>query len=215
MALLLQDDFTRANSTTVVGSPVVGPAPVTQSGVAGISSNALYASTAAGAITWDLGTPNVELSVLASTITAANYVMVMLGFVSTTDFWGVGMYSDNMSLMRGNAAGVWAMHEVAVANASGTKLTASYRDGVIRAYRNDLMIMNFEVDIITSTKHGVRMNTATARADELRGYDSPALDADTTGETVSVVGLEGDPFIPSAFVYQGHDTKIQDLAAGA
>lgn len=46
MAVLLQDDFNRANSTTSLGSPVTGGPYTVQSGVWGISNNEAYLSTA-------------------------------------------------------------------------------------------------------------------------------------------------------------------------
>lgn len=217
MATLLSDDFTRANSTTVVGSPDIGPAPVTQAGVCGISANSFYASTASGMVTYDLLTPNVELSTLVSSVSATLSAMIVLGYASATDYWGAAMYSDNISLIRSNPAGVWVVQEVACTNPNGTKLTASYIEGVVRFYRNDVLVMNYEVDVITATRHGIRLNSTTARIDDLRGYDATPLDVFTNGGTVSGAQsvIPTATFFMSAFAYQGHDTKLQDQAAGA
>jgi hypothetical protein len=216
VATLLSDDFNRANSTSVVGSPAVGPAPVTQTGTAGISGNAFYASLAPAIVTWDLGTPDVELSVIGSTLTASNSANLVLGYVSATDYWGASLYSDRIALLRSTPGAVVLLAEAFRTNPAGTKLSMNYRDKVLRIYRNDELVLNFDVDTITATKHGLRTNAITPRMDDLLGTDSPPLDADTLGATVSGGGaIATEPFFASAFVYQGHDTKIQDQAAGA
>src|SRR5919106_1900465 len=84
MATLLQDNFDRANSATVVGSPQVGPAPTIDLGSMGISTNQLYASVTVGHVNWNLGTPDVELSATVNSISGTNAAGLVLGFTTTT-----------------------------------------------------------------------------------------------------------------------------------
>lgn len=221
MATLLSDNFDRANSTTVIGSPQIGPAPVVQSGVGGISSNQLYGPTSPMHATYDLGTPNVEISFLGSNLTA-NQASVILGYVSTTNFYLVSFQANNaVQLWRQYPGGSMLVYQSSVKFPTTTTsiCKAHHRDGIIRAYVDDVLVFRWQLDEpITSNLHGARTNSSGARIDNLLGTDAPVISEpslpgglQTNAQTIT----EADGFIAPAFGYRGRDTKLQDQVAGA
>jgi hypothetical protein len=224
VATLLSDNFDRASSTTVIGAPQIGPSPVVQAGVGGISStNSLYGPTSPLNVTYDLGTPNVEISFLAAVIGSAVFDSVILGYASSTDFYTVafgGGGNNPVQLNRWTVGGSATLYQSSVKfPANNTSVCkAHHRDGIIRAYVDDVLVFRWTLDTpITSNLHGVRLNTNSARLDNLLGTDAPVID-----EPVENVAVQAnaDILFDAAFhaptsVYKGRDTKLQDQVAGA
>lgn len=221
MAVLLQDNFDRANSTTVLGSPQVGPASSVVAGAMGISSNQAYAATAPGVAVYNLGTPDVELSCNCSVLTTANAAALVLGYVSVTDFWYVAFYSDRTDLWRSTVGGFATMASsyVKPTSGAGALVTAHHKDGIIRAYVDGVLVLRYALDApLTSTSHGIRSNAATPRFDNLLGVDAP-----TISEPIKVgaaplaanITTAAASVFSSSFAYLGRDTKLQDISEGA
>jgi hypothetical protein len=222
MATLLQDNFDRADSTTVVGSPQTGPAPVVQAGVGGISGNRLYASTLPVTVTYDLGTPNVELSFLGANLTSA-LDSVILGYASATDFYQVAFQqAQAVVLYRATAGGTATLASSSVKMpVSGTSVCkAHYKDGIIRAYVDGVLVLRYVLDTpITANLHGVRISTSGGgRIDDLLGVDAPTIAENPVNGATPVdtaVGISTPPFASPSFAYLGRDTKLQDISEGA
>lgn len=219
--LLLDDTFNRANSTTVIGSPQTGPAPVVHSGVGGISSNQLYASTTTLVATWDLGTPNIDLRFLMANINSV-YASVVIGFVSVTDYWYMSFRgNETVDLYRVAPGAAWLVaagtrQSMPTDNTSLCKVT--YRDGVLKAFVNNKLSLRWEVDApITATKHGIRLNSTSTRVDNVMAMASPPLNEPVLEAVIpEAPAFAGDgSFAEPGFVYRGRDTKIQDETAGA
>lgn len=222
MATLLQDNFDRADSTSVLGSPQIGPAPTVVAGTVGIITNKAYASAVPGMFTYALGTTDVELSVLCSTISTVNSVSIILGYASLTDYYQVQAVTTGVTLYKYNSGGVATlMTSVVKVPVSGTSvLRAHYKSGIIRVYVDDVLVIRHVTDLpITATAHGLRFsNSGSVRADNLLGTDAPTIDeSPLTGTRLeqSKTVLPAAPVAPSSFAYLGRDTKVLDIAEGA
>lgn len=221
MATLLSDNFDRANSATAVGSPQVGPAPVAQSGTAGISSNQFYAVSSNPIITWDLGTPNVEMSFTGGTMNSGT-INIILGYASSTDFYQILFSSASPTILYKFAPGgsvALYTSSVKLPATNGSVCKAHYRDGIIRVYVDDVMVIRWQLDTpITANLHGLKAAASNPKADNLLGTDAPTITESTLTGGLQSNGLtfnETDPYLEPSFIYRGRDTKIQDTAAGA
>lgn len=221
MATLLSDSFDRANSTSVIGSPQIGPAPVVQTGVGGITSNTLYPPTAPLNVTWDLGTPDVELSFLASNI-SSSVASVLFGYVGATDYYLVSFQGGTaVILYRQSVGGLAQLYSSSVKlPVSGTAVCkAHYKDGIIRAYVDDVLVFRWVLDTpITSHLHGIRLSSGVARADNLLGTDAPIISEPTldgSDPNTAFVYTAASGVNSPSFAYRGADTKLQDISEGA
>lgn len=221
MAILLSDNFDRADSTTTIGSPQIGPAPVVRSGVGGITANQLYAPnvTAALIVTYDLGTPDVELS-FVNNVVGNNGGQIVLGWVSNTNHWLVGFTTAGVTLYQIHSAGTTThtFSDRAKPASNGSVCRAHYRDRIIRAYVDGVFAFRWYVDApITSNLHGIRQYVTTTRQDNLLGTDAPVIDEDKTGERLAITSnlISTDRVSPPAWLYKGRSSKIQDQAPGA
>lgn len=220
MATLLQDNFDRANNTTVLGSPQVGPAPTIASGVMGISGNLAYVSTVTGIAVYNLGTTDVELGFDYSVITTTNSAAVVLGYTSLTDFYMCNVYSDRIELYKNNLGGpsLVATSYAKPPTASGSA-KAHYKDGIIRAYIGGVLALRYVVDVpITGTSHGFRATVTSVKFDNLLGVDAPTItEAVPNGQRVDQAKtlLPASTFVTPSFAYLGRDTKLQDISVGA
>jgi hypothetical protein len=222
MATLLQDNFDRADSTTVVGAPQIGPTPTVPVGVAGISGNKLYASTIPANVIYDLGTPNVELSFVGSTITAA-IASIFLGYASATDNYQITFQQgQSTQLIRNLVGGSAALVTTSIKTPiSGTSVCqAHYKDGIIRAYVDGVLVLRYVLDApITVNTHGVRISTSGGgRLDSLLGTDAPTVSEPIlTGTRLeqNKTFIPAAPFASPSFAYLGRDTKLQDISEGA
>ena len=220
MATLLQDNFDRANSTTTVGAPQVGPTPTATAGTLGISGNQLYPVTFASSEAWlvyDLGTPNVEISFTRASQWQADAI---LGYTSTTDFYLFAMATSGSS-------GLWrrvGANFVLLASTgnlqnsvTGDVVRASLKDGVFRCYYNNVRVIKYAAqDAVTGTQSGVRLTQSSAcRVDNLLGTDAPALDPPSTGGFRSVDRIAATNTPRASFLYRGRDSKPLDTAGVA
>jgi hypothetical protein len=220
MATLLQDNFDRANSTTVVGAPQVGPTPTVPTGVAGISSNQLYGSTAPVNIVWNLGTTDVEISALFSSFGASNGCAIILGYAGALQYWLVSCKTTTgIELFKQETAGfvIVTQYTGTTPNPAGATVKVHYKAGILRVYLEGTQVIRWALDVpITSTSHGIRMGSTAVRTDNILAIDAPTITEPTlTGEMTPEPTNAGDPVLEDGFVYLGRDTKLQDVAAGA
>jgi hypothetical protein len=217
MAVLLQDNFDRANSTSVVGAPQIGPTPTVLLGTAGINSNQLYASVQPMTMQWELGTANVELTVTVRD----NHGSLILGVVDVNTYWQAHFeLTIGVTIFQKFAAG---SHTVYVSTVrppvTGSVCKFHHKDGIIRAYVDGTLVFRWVLDTpITATKHGARFTSTASRFDDLLGEDAPTItepvkDGDVHADTLTYLGAEA-PGMPG-FAYRGRDSKIQDELAGA
>ena len=222
MATLLEDNFDRADNASVVGSPQIGPAPVIQTGTAGILTNRLSPGTIPLNITYNLGTPNVELSFLHANGGSA-YVCVLLGYASATDYYYVAYVSGAATqLIHNRIGGAVTLQQSSVKfPLVGTSvLKAHHRDGIIRAYVDGVLVIRYVLDApITANLHGIRISTSpTGRIDNLLGVDAPTISEPVLSGKAPLTGdiaVSNPPYTPPSFAYLGRDTKLQDIAEGA
>lgn len=226
MATLLSDNFDRANSTTVVGSPQVGPAPVVLTGTLGINANMLYAPVLVASqaiVVWDLGTPEVEVTALCAALsTSARNTNIVLGAASMTDFYLFVIDTATITLWKMSPGGYITLIQrpLPVANGATTEVRASYKAGIIRCYYGGLLYLQHEVSVpITSTRHGLRLNnvsTTNGKADWVLATDAPGLPVPSTNTTQPPDDLCSAVLaLPDGSAYRGRDTKAQDLAGGS
>lgn len=222
MATLLQDNFDRANSTTVIGSPQVGPAPTVLSGVGGITGNQLYAPTPTLLAVYDLATVNVELSAQAVGTSSTARMGFIFGVASATDHYLVQFMDTGVWVYKSNPGGY---SDVLRTNppvpAALTNVRAAHYNQVLYAFVNDTQVLRYPLDApITNTRHGVRMTSATGiRVDNLLGTDSPAY-PDPPAAPAAIpapgqVAVGDNPFLTPSFAYRGRDNKALDIAGGA
>lgn len=221
MAVLLQDNFDRADHNSIIGSPQIGPAPVVRSGTGGIIANQLYAPTGSTTqliVTYDLGTPDVEVS-FVNNGAGNNGGQIVLGWVSNTNYWLVGFTTAGVTLYQVHAANTTphAFSDRAKPAANGSVCRAHYKDQVIRAYVDGVLVLRHYVEVpIASNLHGIRQYVTTTRQDNLLAEDAPVIDDDkVNGGMTSNSSLAATDTAPDSFVYKGRDTKVQDQAAGA
>lgn len=217
MAVLLSDDFNRANTAVgAVGNPQIGPAPTYPVAGAWISSNQLASSTAGGSIVWDLGTPNVELSAQIATLSFYWTQLILSsggaeGMVQWTMEAGQGytLYVNGMV--------AWTRPPPAINPAS---LKVSYRDKAVRMYADDVLLGRVILDYaLTGTKHGIRMGNTPVRMDNVLAVDAPVVDEyPLISGSVPTAGFSSTAATPTfldASIYKGRDTKTLDANPGA
>lgn len=217
MATLLSDNFDRANSTSVVGAPQIGPTPTVPAGTAGISSNQLYQSSGPANVVWDLGTPNVDLTATFSGMSSSNGVSFMIGYAGATIYWLCSFRTNGVELYRQETAGFYTVAFNGTAlDTAGVLARVAYKDRILRAWADGVQVIRWDTDApVTATSHGIRIsNYSPVRADNILGVDSTNDDVETTGETLDP-SIAADFYMDPGFVYRGRDLKTQDAAAGA
>jgi hypothetical protein len=209
---LLTDAFTRADSTTVPGSPTVGPAPTVWAGTWGISSNRLYCPTLAsgqGIIVWDLGTTDADFSI---TVPVAGGVPSLVMGSSSSDYVNLTIPTAASAqpvgsrLTSGTARGTW----LAALGIAGSVVPVTMR--VVRQGQKFALYVQgsrvaaaAEISLVdmpsaSYTFFGVRTTSTTARFD-----DASATTIDTYPVT----------FPSTARIYKGRATYALDDAAAA
>jgi hypothetical protein len=218
MATLVSDDYNRANSTTVIGAPQIGPTPTVLQGVGGISSNQLYASTAPMVASYAVGTPNVELTAVLQGLSSSQGTGLCFGITDVNNYWLVLFRLSAVEVFQcvGGLFPLWHTSLVRLPVA-GSTCKASHRDGVLRAYVDGTLVLRWKPDTaITGNGAGIRMSTASLRfVDSLLIEDAPVISEPTLDGALHDDQHGGDAFAPEAFTYLGRDTKLQDAAAGA
>lgn len=202
MAILVQDNFDRANNASVVGAPQVGPAPVSQIGTWGINSNLLYCSattSSRGFVSWDAGTAEVEISAVVPT----NPTSVYLCFASTsaTDAWAVAFdtASQRAALGRVTNTGFALMDVFGSSPVALSSFTAGmvYKAGRVKAMVNGSQVgptLPFPYTPL-GTLCGLATTVITTRIDSLLVQDAGAVSGaiESTGH-----------------VYKGRDLRADD-----
>lgn len=220
--VLLQDNFNRADNTTVLGSPQVGPAPTVPAGsVAGIISNQMYSSTGTLlAAYYDLGVAEVELTVTYVT-SGSGGIGLIFGYTSATDQWYVFFSTTVVQIVQVMPSGTGLAHASETWKVLGPNsiCKAHYSGGVIRGYVDGVLVVRWRPDIpLTATKCGIRLNHTSLRMDNMLGTDAPTVTDDKTAGSMvaiseNVFGADKDSL--EGYAYLGRDTFLQDQAAGA
>lgn len=223
MATLLSDNFDRANSTSVVGSPQIGPAPTVLSGTLGISSNALYASAVAGdgaMVVWDLATPDVEFTFQRDSLLGT--MGVIFCAASATDYIYAECPAGGMTLSRRKASPETAPQPLVGAfwgGALGDTFTVSMKSGIFRGWANGRLVIRYPVqDYVASNRHGFKFSATTGtKVPSVTVVDSSALTP-----TMPETGALADPArfatptpTPTSFLYRGRDSASLDTAGVA
>lgn len=218
MAILLSDTFTRANNTTVVGAPEIGPTPTVPLGVAGINTNQLSVTTNPAQVVWELGTPDVEFTAVnPNTLASTTGLGIMLGWVNTNNFWYVYFDTDETTLYQvigGNLAQTYAT--TVAAASTGATVKASHSDGMIRVHIAGVEVFRWRPEVpLTGTGAGIRFPHTSKFVGSVEASDAPAFPTPDLPGALSDQQFAGvDAGLPDGFVYLGRDTKIQDAAAG-
>jgi hypothetical protein len=218
MAILLSDDFNRANTAVgAIGNPQVGPAPTYPTAGAFISSNQLANNTGPASVAWNLGTPNVEMSANIITISTVTFGQVNLFQGGPEGLLQLTLYTNNVELYLSGGL-IWS--RVMTTPSTGALMKISYRDKVVRMYRDGELIGRVVLDYaLTGTAHGVRMSGPTVKIDNVLAVDAPVVDeTPTLSGSVPVQGFSsaaGNPTFLDALSYRGRDTKTLDQAPGA
>lgn len=199
----LTDDFNRANSTTVVGSPSVGGPYTQQVGTWGISGNTLYtsASTANSQLTFPAAI-NLDLSATfvvsgGSTVSASQ---LMFRWVDVSNFWMFGRVGTGLVAFTHVAAGVSTQVTASIAFTDGQALRVVAFGKYLYGFIAGVLVATVEDQYYASagTPAGFRSNSNTST----RIDDASAVDATT---------------VPSGWgsalaLYKGRDTTALDLA---
>lgn len=208
MAVLLQDDYNRANSTTVPGAPQVGPTPTALSGVWGITANALYSPTV-GILSYELGTVDVDYR---SVIIGNAPFNIITHITNATNFWLAQWSTSPGFFYRCNNGQFLAVAQLPPVVLGNTVRTV-YRDGLFRFYLNDVEVLYYELPVDmrpTATAHGMRTTATTQRFDNVLIQDAPSNPPSSVGSSIAPSVVGGAENIRDSFVYRGRDTKIQD-----
>lgn len=220
MATLLSDNFNRANSTSVVGAPQIGPTPTVLSGAAGIFTNQFYVVSTPGNVSWALGTPDVEITATNMNTLSTTGMSVLLGIIDNLNYWQIQFQTNSVTLFQLVAGNALTAYISMVRNpaATGSVCKVHYRDGIIRVYVDGTLVIRHAVAVpITAGSHGMRSTTPTRYLDTLLVEDAPVIDEPTkTGDIAAGLDLAGDElYADPGFAYLGRDLKTQDAAAGA
>lgn len=225
--MLVWDDFARANSTTSVGTPTAGPAPVSVAGTHGISSQQLYPSALASGqaiILWECGTPNVDIRIkrTAGPLIAGG---IFFGATSSTDGWYAFFAGEESSAgspylarVRSNVHVVMARGK-ALSKGYGGVLRLVHHNRKIQMWEDSDLLLEYESDDpVTGTRHGARSTATTFRWDDLTIRESTeiTMESDSIHLVPQTRALFSFDFLEvESFLYRGRDTKAQDIAGGS
>lgn len=204
MAVILSDDFDRANSTNTVGpSPVGGITPTSSIGTWGINGNQLYSSAVSSSeamILWDAGTPNVDITVHRTAGTLTNTIRVLFAGVSATDLYQVNFAngsSANVGRRIGTAFFAYSGISIPSTYSLGQQLRVNHKNGVVETFINGVSVGRYQLPVVpTGTLVGIYHTTTADRWNDLTVSDAADID------------MEYD-----AFLYKGRDTASLDAGA--
>lgn len=216
MATLVQDAFTRADSTTVPGSPTVGSAPTVRVGTWGINSNQMYtsASTADSVITWPTAA-DADLSVLVNNSGDKGLIH---GWVDANNYW-LYSYASNFVTLYRKVGGTLANRSMSIAKTGNATLRLVCRGRFLDCYIDGVLVFSCEDDLNPTTRaavSGFRSNSNTnARFDDLLIVNSAALST-VTGQLPTLNPTPGGALASfTGHVLKGRDSKSLDTAAAA
>lgn len=175
-SLLSRDTFTRADSTTNLGSTdgdgLLDPVAWTQNrGTWGISSNEAYtsAATTRSIATVDLGTPDADIQI--HNTTANQFPGAIFRFVDTANYWRWCRFGVSNAELTVRELGV--DHQItAVSAGTGIHYRVITAGDVIRCYANDSFLAGTtDTRFNTATKFGMYDdNSTTTRLDSWEAH---------------------------------------------
>ena len=227
MAIIVQDNFNRADSTSVLGSPQIGPAPTIVSGTWGISGNQAYTSAVGSngsVVVWECGTPNVDIT-LKRTVTqtaggpvlAVNTSLDLWQALFSNDFTTAPVEGGLIRFFGASFAwGYGVRGRCSAAVNAAAVLRVIHFNGLVEMWADSTLIARGQVpEALTLTKHGIRASTTQQKYDDITISDAPdiTLPVKTGQVREHTFGLFAQT-LPSkdAFLYRGRDTKAQDTA---
>lgn len=227
MAILVQDNFNRANSTTVLGSPQIGPAPTILTGTCGISSNQAYVPVMGsnGTIAvYECSTVNVDITLKRTSQTTAGGIM--FGTVGTLDSWYAFFTNQTGSgdeSYLGRICGSSTSFQQVLKGKNGSFVTTAsvlrliHFNGWVEMWCDStLVVRGFLPEAVTATKHGFRGSLTGQTFDDLTISDAPDISIPTKTGEVREFTFETEDNPPNdSFIYRGRDTKDQDIAGGS
>lgn len=219
------DDFERADSTTVVGTPVYGNAYTTVGGrVWGLIGGSAYApgGSGLGHLITDVGTADIRVAV-QRTNTAAGWMGFIFRYIDASNYWyvqhdGNGPTNGNLRMYRYVAGAqvqqtsltpvAWPVGSVLEASAFGERVVVRLNGRVALACS----------DIYTrtgATKVGFSVDTATGRFGLLTAMQLTGTEDDTSGALVSTYAAITTPSTTAGHVYKGRDSMTADTGSVA
>lgn len=218
MAVLLSDDFNRANSTTTLGSPVVGGPYTVQSGTWGINSNEAYLTAGiSGAQVTFPAAINVDISAKMVLVTNANVSHgLMFRWVDANNFWVLARGSSgNMAISR-CVAGALTQVSPDFSQVAGDVVGVKAFGDQIAWYRNgvQLGVLTDQWFATAGTVAGLRSGgITTPRFDDLLVQDQSAAintwGASPEGSSPAPVEF-GSTQTLTPSLYKGRDTASAD-----
>lgn len=201
MATLLSDNFNRADSATVPGSPGTGGPYTVVTGTAGINGNRLYFPTVN---TTNLGShltfPAAADVDMQATIAVIGSTSVSFGllfrYTDASNTWGFEFNANAYKLIRYNAGSLLSWSS-GIAPTAGDVIRVVAIGRRITGLLNGVAIIEMEdVFSVSATVCGVRDTHINNRLDDLTVVDA-------------------SQFSESGYLYKGRDTKTFDLAGVA
>jgi len=217
MAIYLQDDFNRTNSTTSPGTPVVGGPYTVLVGTWGINTNQLYtsASTASSVITAPAA---ADIDITATnTVLGASSQGMLFRVQDATNFWYWGISSGTVILQK-RTAGVALNYASVTGGAAGDTFRAVAKGNDIWTFYNGTLFLKVtDPAFNTQTKVGFWINSSTAaRWDNVLAQDPPTDPTGVDGATATVpTDDDYAATLSSAILYKGRDTAALDAASEA
>lgn len=235
MSVIFQDAFTRANSTTAIGSPTIGGPYTVVVGTWGINNNSVYtsASTASAKVTFP-GSYDFDAEFQVTTQPGTASMGLMFRYVDANNFWMVYVGSGSLFLWR-NVAGVGTN----IANLGAVLATDTFRvvgkGTYIYVYINGVRLFKIEDQYSTtaSTMGYWSSSTTAGRIDNVTVDDTPPADM-TNGvhngtstlldeslangsnpvaaaNALEDVTLASDSTVETSWLYKGRDLRADDL----
>lgn len=220
MAILLQDDFNRADSTTSLGSPLIGGPYTVRSGTFGISTNRAYNNPAvAGSHVTFPAAANVDYQfVIPVTPTTSSRPQAVIRWVDASNFVALDVRAGSgIGQILIMVAGTFhVMADFAVTAVAGdTYRFQAYGEDIV-VYRNgSLLARAKDPKFATATVAGFRGQGSTAPYwDDLLVQDQAApifADWGPSAEATDGIDLDFDAEMSIApSLYKGRDTAIAD-----
>lgn len=215
MAVLIDDDFTRANSTSSPGSPLVGGPYTASVGTWGINGNQLYTPVSTAQATLDFPAAfNLDVAVDVANIGGtATGVGLMFRKVDASNFWAFWKTGSSViSLVRSTAGTQYTLWPTfTIVNGDRIQVRAvgdaifCYINGKLRIAERDW----FTSASATATVASLRSTSnTTARYDNLHAEDLTSIPGDA-----SPAAILTDTFgsaLPGVHVYKGRDRRTYD-----
>jgi len=219
MTTYYADSFTRANSTTVPGTPDTGGPYTAQVGTWGINANQLYqpVSTSSAVLTVPIASADFDATFQFSGSPGGNSVGFLFRYSNATTFMLVYVSNGTLFIQR-RVSGTGTV----LATLGSTVVTDNYRvvaKGTrIQIFLNSVLVFQCDDDFnLTQAVVGWWISTTTsARIDNALVQSAPAdltygvdgMTANTPDDDSVLTALDFP--LPDAFAYLGHGSKTAD-----